>query len=64
MAWDHWKGGSSPFIPNLMDVGVTDACIENLDHNISRPRIPTREFIGGKGGFWSLGGITESFDHE
>jgi hypothetical protein len=64
VAWNHGKGGASPFIPNLMDVGVADARIENLDHDIPRTRIPTRELIGDKGGFWSLGGKTECFDHE
>jgi hypothetical protein len=64
MARNHGKGGASPFIPNLVDVGVTDAGIENLDHHIAWPRVPTHKLIGSERRLWRLGGITECFDHE
>jgi hypothetical protein len=63
MAGNHGKGGPAPLISDLMDIGVANPRIENLDYHISRSRFPAGK---GKGSEWSLGGrgrIAKSIDH-
>ncbi|MNH36600.1 hypothetical protein D3C79_974080 [compost metagenome] len=55
--------GNAPLIAGLMDVGMADAAVENLDGNVVRPWAATFEFHGGEGSGGRLGGVSDGGVH-
>ena len=58
---NHWKYGAAPLVASLMDVGVTDPAVLNVDGDIVFLRHAPREFIGRQGSFGRESGVTSSF---
>ena len=48
---NHWKYGAAPLVASLMDIGVTDPAILNVDSDIMFLRDAPREFIRRQGSF-------------
>ncbi|VVO45046.1 hypothetical protein PS726_06512 [Pseudomonas fluorescens] len=55
--------GNAPLVASLMDVGMADAAVENLDGNVVRPWAATFEFHGGEGSGGRLGGVSDGGVH-
>ncbi|MNH15731.1 hypothetical protein D3C79_753500 [compost metagenome] len=55
--------GNAPLIAGLMDVGVANATVEDLDGDIVRARAATLEGHGCQGAGRGLGGVTDSSVH-
>ena len=56
--------GDAPLVARLVDVGVADAAVEDLDGHVVRPRAAAAERHGGEGSGGGLGGVTDGCVHE
>src|SRR5258708_7343486 len=43
MTRNHWKHGPAPFVANLMDIGMANSAIQDIDHNVSWARVAAFE---------------------
>ena len=57
VAGDHGEQRAAPLVPHLVDIGVADAAVGDLDQHIVGTHRPALDFEGpqGQGGGW--GGI-------
>ena len=56
--------GDAPLVARLMDVGMADAAVENLDRHVVGARAAAFEFHRGEGSGGRLGGISDGGVHE
>ncbi|CAI8970677.1 hypothetical protein EMIT0P294_50214 [Pseudomonas sp. IT-P294] len=56
--------GNAPLVAGLMDVGMTDAAVENVDGNVVSARAAAFEFYRGEGSGGRLGGVSDGGVHE
>ena len=63
MTWDHGVHGAAPLVADLMDVGVADAAVEDLDDDVGWAGIAAFEAEGGEGGGLRLGGVAFGLQH-
>ncbi len=55
--------GNAPFVARLVDVGVANAAVENLDRHVVGTRAAAFEFHRGEGRGGRLGGIADGGVH-
>jgi hypothetical protein len=46
-----------PFVAGLMDIGVADAAVKDVDHYVVRARVTALEVVGGQRRGSGLGGV-------
>jgi hypothetical protein len=49
VAGHQWVNSNAPLVARLMDVGMADAAVENVDRNVVGPRAAAFEFHWGEG---------------
>ena len=64
VAGHQWVNGNAPLVACLMDVGMADAAVENIDRNVVGPWAAAFEFHGGEGSGGRLGGVSDGGVHE
>ena len=60
MSGNHRKNGTAPFIAGLVNIGMTDTTIKNIDQHIMGPWFATDNFIRFNWRFCGLCGISWS----
>jgi hypothetical protein len=63
VAWHQRLNGNAPLVAGLMDVGMADAAVENIDCHIVGPWAAAFEFHGGEGSGSRLGGVSDGGVH-
>src|ERR1700679_3110659 len=61
---NHWKDGTAPLIAGLMNIGMANAAILDVDSDVALPRHTAFEFIRSQCCFGGKSGKAPSFSSE